>query len=190
MASKKQMTVKGTGVMALPAFIKSRFPDRFAEWLEALPADSHQIHRSTIMAFQLYNLHDSLILPTEIMCRLFFGGDEHGAWESGHFSAGFALSGFYKIFFKFGSPQFIIDKASQVFSTYYPEGVLKVAESSAHRCVLHLVKFPEPYRIVEMNIGGWMDGAFELMGKKERTVEITRCMTKGDPITEFVATWT
>jgi hypothetical protein len=189
MSPAKTMTVKGTGVMALPAFIKSKFPDRFGEWLKALPDESGRIHRFNIMAFELYNLHDALIRPTETMCSLFYDGDERGAWASGHFSAGFALSGFYKIFFKFGSPQFIINKASQVFSAYYPDGVLKVAESSARRCVLQLVKFPEPYRVVEMNIGGWMDGALELMGKKERTVEISRFMTKGDPVTEYVAEW-
>jgi hypothetical protein len=40
-----------------------------------------------------------------------------------------------------------------------------------------------------MNIGGWMDGALELMGKKNRTVRITKRMTAGDRITEFDATW-
>ncbi len=190
MAAQKKMEVKGTGVLALPAFIKSKFPDRYDGWIEALPPDSSRIHRSTIMAFELYNLKDALIVPTEIMCNLFYGGNERGAWESGYFSASFALKTFYKLFFRVGSPQFIIDRASQVFSTYYPEGLLKVAESSARRCVLQLVKFPEPYWVVEMNIGGWMDGALELMGKKERTVEITRRMTKGDPVCEYSASWT
>jgi hypothetical protein len=99
------------------------------------------------------------------------------------------LTAFYKIFFRFGSPKFIIDRASQVFSTYYPEGELHVADSSANRCVLHLIRFRQPHRVIEMNIGGWMDGALELMGKKNRTVRITKRMTAGDRITEFDATW-
>jgi hypothetical protein len=51
------------------------------------------------------------------------------------------------------------------------------------------VQFAEPHWVVEQNIGGWMDGALELMGKKKRTVEMTRRMTKGDPVTEYVAVW-
>lgn len=189
MDPEKKMKVKGTGVMALPAFIREKFAEGYDGWIEALPPESRRIHESTILAFELFPLYESLIVPTETMCRLFYSGDEHGAWESGHFSAGYALNRFYKIFFKFGSPHFIIDRASRVFTSYYPEGEVRVAESSAHRCVLQLVKFPEPYRVVELNIGGWMDGALELMGKKERKVELTRRMTEGHPITEYVAEW-
>ena len=181
--------LKGTGTIALPVFIKTKFPGRYDEWINSLPPESKRIHTSIILTFELYPLYESLIVPTEMMCKLMYGGNERGAWESGHFSAGYALKGFYKIFFRFGSPHFIISRASRVFSDYYPEGQLDIAESSSNRCVLHLVKFPEPYHVVELNIGGWMDGALELMGKKDRKVEITRCMTKGDAVTEYVATW-
>jgi len=189
MNSRTPMMVKGTGVMALPAFIKSKFPGRFDAWIEALPPASKAIHHSAIVAFELYPVTDALFAPTETMCSLFYGGDEHGAWESGHYSAGYALNSFYKIFFRFGSPQFIIDRASRVFSTYYPEGELRVVDKSDNRCVLHLVKFREFHRVVEQNIAGWMDGALELMGKKDRKVEITRRMTKGDAVTEYVTAW-
>jgi hypothetical protein len=189
MDSKSPMKVKGTGALALQAFITSRYEDRFTAWLDAMPPASRAIYGNPILAFELYSVEDALILPTEAMCTLFYGGDEHGAWESGHFSAGYALNSFYKIFFRFGSPQFIIDRASRVFSTYYPEGELRVADKSENRCVLRLVKFREPHRVIEQNIAGWMDGALELMGKKDRDVAMTRRMTKGDAFTEYVATW-
>jgi hypothetical protein len=93
------------------------------------------------------------------------------------------------VFFRFGKPQFIIDRASRVFSTYYSEGTLRVAESSSAGCVLRLENFPAAYRVVEMNIAGWAKGALELMGKKDITVDLTRRGTKGDPYTEFVVKW-
>jgi hypothetical protein len=187
--SKESLKLRGTGVLALPAFVQSKFRDRYHEWLDSLPRESAAIHRSRILAFELYSVRDALIVPTEKMCELFYGGDEHGAWESGHFSASYALSGIYKVFFRFGKPQFIIDRASRVFSTYYSEGTLRVAEASTNGCVLRLENFPEAYRVVEMNIAGWASGALELMGKKGITVELARRATKGDPFTEFVVKW-
>lgn len=189
MEPKDNLKLRGTGVIALPAFIQSKFPDRFAEWMNSLPGASASIHRSRILAFEMYPVYDALIVPTEKMCELFYKGEEHGAWESGHFSASYALSGIYKVFFRFGKPQFIIDRASRVFSTYYSEGTLRVIESSSNGCILRLERFPEHYRVVEMNVAGWADGALELMGKKERTVTITRRGTKGDPYTEYVVKW-
>ena len=189
MEAEKKMMVKGTGPMALNAFVKTKFPNRFEEWLAAIPPESRKTHQTSILAFELYPLYDSLAVPTEKVCDLFYNGDEHGAWETGIHSASYALSGFYKIFFKVGSPQFIIDRASRVFSNYYPEGVLRVEESSSRRCVLRIVKFPEPYRVVELSIAGWVEGALALMGKRERCVEVTRWMSSGAPATEIIATW-
>jgi hypothetical protein len=187
--SNDNLKLRGTGVLALPAFIQSKFPDRFHEWLDSLPEESAAIHKSRLLAFELYSVRDALIVPTEKMCELFYGGNEHGAWESGHFSASYALNGIYKVFFRFGKPQFIIDRASRVFSTYYSEGTLRVAESSSNGCVLKLENFPTAYRVVEMNIAGWAKGALELMGKKDITVELTRRGTKGDAFTEYVVEW-
>ncbi len=189
MASEKRMTVKGTGPLSLFAFVKARFPDRIQEWVDALPPASKKIYSGTILAFEMYTLYDALIVPTEKVCDLFFEGNEQGAWETGRHSAVYALKGIYKIFFKLGSPQFIIDRASRVFSNYYPDGELHVAESSPGRVVLQIVKFPEPYRILENDIAGWLDGTLELLDKTGRKVEITKRMSSGDKVTEYIATW-
>jgi hypothetical protein len=189
MTAEKRMTVKGAGPLALSQFIKTTFPDRFDEWIRELPPESRRIHENSILAFEMYPMYDALIAPIEKMCGLFYRGDERGAWETGRHSAGFALKGFYKVFFRFGSPQFIIDRAARVFSSYYPEGVLSVAESSSGRCVLRITAFPEPYRLIENNIAGWVNGVLELLDRKVRTVDITKRMSDGDPVTEFIATW-
>jgi hypothetical protein len=183
------MKIKGTAILALPAFIKSEFPDRFDEWIGALPSASRNVHRSAILAFKFYDVFEALYDPTRVMCDLFYGGDSNGARRSGHYSAGFALNGFYKIFFRIGAPQFLIDRAARVFNDYYPEGEMAVTESSPHRCVLQIVRLPEPHWVVDMNVWGWAEGALELMGKKEKTVAMTRSMSAGDALTEYEITW-
>lgn len=185
----RTMEVKGTGVLALNAFVKQRFGDRFQEWLEKLPPESGEIHGGSILAFQTYSLYDSLVIPTDILCEIFYGGDEKGSWESGVFSASYALNSFYKAFFKLGTPQFIIKRAARVFQSYYSEGDLQVIDTGDNRVVLHIVAFPEPYRTIELGIGGWMEGALELMGKNNITVQMTKSMAGGDEVAEFIAEW-
>jgi hypothetical protein len=183
------MKIKGTAILALPAFIKAEFPDRFGEWLNALPPASRTVHESAILAFNYFDVIEALYDPTRVMCDLFYEGDQRGAWHSGRYSAGYALNGFYKVFFRIGSPQFIIDRASRVFNDYYPEGEMRVVESSTHRCVLQIVKLPAPHWVADMNVWGWADGALELMGKKERQVAMTLSMSAGDAVTEYHITW-
>ena len=187
--AERCMKVKGTGVMATKGFVKEKFPDRFDEWLDALPPESREIHGGTILATQSYLIYDALVVPTEKLCELFYNGDEYGAWIAGIHSAGFALNSFYKVFFKVGSPQFIIKRASSVFSSYYPDGEMHVADTSDRQVVLQVTKFSEPHYIIELGIGGWMEGALELMGCRNISVDMTKSMANGDSLTEFVAKW-
>ncbi|MBN1895123.1 hypothetical protein JW906_11535 [bacterium] len=188
--SGQRMMIKGTGPMELEAFIRKQFPERHKEWLDMLSPSARKAFSGGILAFELYPLYDTLIEPAQKMCDLFYHGDIQGAWIAGRHNSQYALKGFFKIFFRFGSPQFIIDRAAKVFSSYYPEGRLRVAESSSGRCVLQIFEFPEPYLILDHIIAGWLEGVLELLERKTRRVEITRFMAKGDPVTEFVATWT
>jgi len=190
MIPEKTMTIKGSGVLALPQFVKMRFPGRFNEWVDSLPPASRAFHERAILASDWYPLYDALIVPTQKLCDLFFNGDERGAWEAGMFSAEYALKGFYRIFFRLGSPQFLINRATRVFSSYYSESELRVVESSTRRCVVHIVAFPEPYWTLDLRIGGWIERALELVGCKGIRVEITKSKAKGDPVTEYVTTWT
>lgn len=183
------MNIKGAAILSVSKFIQARYPERYNEWLDALSPKSKAIYDRAILAGDMYPLYEGLIEPTQKICELFFAGNERGAWEAGRFSAEYALKGFYKVFFKLGSPGFIISRASRVFSSYYEESELRVVESTSNSCVLHIRAFNEPYYLLDMRIGGWMERALELMGCKNVRVKITRSLTKGDTVTEYVANW-
>jgi len=189
MENKKPMQVKGSSILAVPAFVKEKFTDRYNEWLEALSQEAQSIQKNAILATNLYPLYYAMVEPTQKLCDVFYNGGTRGAWESGKFSASYAQKRIFKLFFKIGSPQFIIERAARVFSSYYPEGELQVAESDSNRVVLQIVKFPEPYRILDYDMAGWMDGTMELLNCRQGKVEITKSMAEGDPVTEFIATW-
>ena len=127
--------------------------------------------------------------PTEVIARLFYDDQEGVAWELGRFSADFALRGIYKIFVRLGSPNFIVRRASRVFATYYTNAVLRVVDSGSHHAVVHILEFPEPHRLVDRRMGGFMERAVEISGARNVKGTIESSLTEGDPLTEFRFVW-
>jgi hypothetical protein len=55
--SNDSLKLRGTGVLALPAFIQSKFSDRYHEWLDSLPRESAAIHPPSLA--ELYSVRDA-----------------------------------------------------------------------------------------------------------------------------------
>ena len=183
------MEVKGTSVATIPEFVRHGFGSRFNEWIDSLSDGSRKIMNSTILMSDWYPLQESVVEPTGKICDLFYGSQDRGAWEAGRFSADFALKGIYKVFVKWGSPEFLVKRASKIMPTYYRPSELGVYEMSYGKAKVHITEFPEPSRFVELRIAGWMERALEISGCKGIEVKITYSLTKGDPFTEFLAKW-
>jgi hypothetical protein len=183
------MEVKGSAVSSIPEFVKNRFGSRMNEWIGKMPPDSRQIMTNKILSSSWYPVREAVVVPTRAICDLFYGGDARGARESGRFSADHALSGIYKLFVKIGSPQFIIGKASNIFTSYYRPSEIKTAELSDKGTIVHITQFAEPDELVEQRIAGWIERALEISGCKGVKLQILRSLTKNDPVTEISCKW-
>jgi hypothetical protein len=181
------MEIKGVSVKAAPEFVRSRFGSRYDEWLDSL-SESSRAAVENPLASNWYPVHEAVIEPTKKVCDLFYDGREEGAWEVGRTSAENALKGVYKIFVKVGSPEFIISRASKIFTNMLKPGEIKVFESSSNRAVLHM-QLPESYWLLELRMAGWIEQALTVHGCKKPEVKIPQSLTRGDPVTEYVATW-
>jgi hypothetical protein len=49
--------------------------------------------------------------------------------------------------------------------------------------------FSDMDRLLEIRIEGWMERALEISGGKQPHIKITKSLTAGDPVSEFLATW-
>lgn len=184
------MEVKGSAVNSVPEFVRIKYGESFDEWLDSLSEDSRKIMKEPIIpAISWYPIRPGLIEPTRKICELFYGNDEKGAWEAGRFSAEKGLIGIYKIFVKLGSPKFIVGRAATIFSSYYKPSTMEITDQSEKKVVLHIKEFPELERLVELRICGWIERALEISGSKEVKVDLTKSLTKQDPLTEIVAQW-
>jgi len=183
------MDVKGTAVVSIPEFIQSRFPSRMEEWLDALSAGARAIVSKKILASSWYPLSDAVLEPTQKLCDLFYDGQDKGAWEAGRFSADHGLQGVYKVFVKVATPQFLISRAGRIFSSYYRPSSIEIDEVGAGAVIMRIVEFPEPDRLIEARIGGWVERALEICGCRNLEITTPRSMTAGESVTEIKAQW-
>ncbi|MBN1981539.1 MAG: hypothetical protein JW795_08415 [Chitinivibrionales bacterium] len=183
------MRVKGTAVHSIPEYIKNKFNDRYDSWLQSLPEKSKLIFTQVVLSNGWYDVKDAISIPTKRICDLFFAGDKKGATECGKYSADLGLRGVYKLFIKFGTPNFIIGRGTSVFSTYYEASDLKVVINEAKRAVVHIKKFDDIDEYIELRIGGWIERALELSGAKGLSLTLTQSLTKKQPVTEYDIRW-
>jgi hypothetical protein len=182
------MEVKGTAVIPIRNYVQKTNPDRYKDWLDALSPESRKCIE-WCLAGEWYPITAAFIEPTEALCRVVHGGDEGSAWTLGRYSADYALSGVYRIFARFGAPHFLLNRASQVFSQYYRPSRIAVTDKQDRACTVQIQEFETPHRLVELRIGGWMERAVELSGRRVLRAEITRSMARGEPVTEYVIQW-
>ncbi len=183
------METKGATVKSIVEFVKNKFPQRYTEWLNSLPSESRTIVESAIYATNWYPIVEALIIPTKQLAILYNGDAKKAAWEAGRFNAEISLTGIYRIFIKVSSPNYIIERASKIFSTFYNPSEIKVIETKLKSVKLHILKLPVNEMVLECRIGGWMERALEINNCKNVKVLMPFTKTKGAPYTEYSITW-
>lgn len=183
------MQAKGTTIKAIVKYVETKHPDRYQEWLQALPKASRSIV-SDYHSAQWYDLMDALVIPTQSIGDLFFNGDhEMGAWQNGRYNAELSLRGIYWFYVKAGNPSHIISRTSRIFSAYYQPADM-IAENQERKSVDVVIKsFEMPNAIVEARIAGWMERALEISGCKNIQLTIPASLTLRDKETRFCMKW-
>ncbi len=113
--------VKGTAVQSSMRYVRERFGEEaLAKILDALP-EGDRAPLASVLASSWCPMGAFLRFMQEAKGQL--GGREPDVLRNmGRASAEYGVTGVYKIFFKVGSPEFIISRATRVFSSYYDTG--------------------------------------------------------------------
>ncbi len=184
------MQVKGSAIETLPLYIKKKFGDEaYGKWLSVLGTNARKEFESLILATKWYPLQEMFIEPTEAFCKMFYNGDVSGAVELGRFSAEHSLKGIYKIFVKFGSPDFIVSRAPGILPTFYSDSAMDVVDREDKKVTIRFTKFEGSHTLVEHRIRGWMEKALEISGAKNVSVTIVKSIAKGDVTTDYAIKW-
>ncbi|MRR06613.1 MAG: hypothetical protein EG828_06670 [Deltaproteobacteria bacterium] len=181
------MQIKGTSIISMKKFVYQRFgQDGLDRLLAGLPQGSKELLGGTVLANNWYPARDGMFVPTEAVCRLFYGGDPKGAWEVGAFSAQDSLRGIYRFFVRIATVPFLLQKTSSVFSTYYTPGKMEVAENTPRRILLRMTGVDESHPLFEARVAGYLHGALQVCGNEDHTVAVGASIARGDAATEFI----
>ena len=185
------MEIKGTAIKTTRDFVKTNFPAKYDEWINALPEKTKAIYSSAMINMAgWYPMKEHYQIPIEKIIEMFYGGNTKVAGEAiGRFSADLALTGIYKLFLMIATPKYLMTRASVVFSTYYLPCEVKVSESSSKSVSMQVTKFPDMSAAIEYRIAGWCVRALELCGCKNVQYKTIKSLLKGDGYTEIVYSW-
>jgi hypothetical protein len=182
--------VKGTAVGVTPEYVKARYGDGgHKRWLDSLSPRARGIFTSSIYSNVWFPLEPAFIEPTQRVCELFHGGRPQGAVDIGRFSADRALRGIYKFFVRLGSPEWLIERASSVFSTYYRPCQMRGIPLERRKVALRISDFPDIHPLVEARIEGWIARAMEISGCRDVNVLTALSLTAGAACTEIQVRW-
>lgn len=184
------MEVKGTAVKSIKEFVESKYKAQYNNWIQTMPESSQAIMNNSIFANNWYSMKDAAVEPTKAIAKMFYNNEiKKAALEAGHYSAEVGLKGVYKIFVRIASPNYIMERAGRIFTSYYNPSELSVTNNHSNGLTLNITKFPEPEEVIEYRIAGWCERALEFTNCKNVKANITKSLAKGDDLTEIVITW-
>jgi hypothetical protein len=183
------MEVKGTAVKTIPEFVANKFPNEFNTWLESLPKESQVIMKDRISLTNWYQIEPALIIPTRKAGELFYKDIPKGAFELGVFSSEQAIKGIYKMLVMVSSPSFIVNRASNIISSYYRPCTMEIVKRAKDMAMLSITEFPNPDVVVDYRIFGWIKSTMSLSKFKNPRVDILKSMGKGDKTTDYLIQW-
>jgi uncharacterized protein (TIGR02265 family) len=180
--------VKGVAVQSSLRYLRERFGEQaLGGVLEAL-GEQERKQLSAVLASSWYPMETFLRFMREAKRQL--GPQEPGILRSmGRASCEYGVTGVYKIFFKVGSPEFIISRAARVFASYYDTGELRVPESRDGRAVAELAGLEGGSPEFCERILGWMERTLELAGAKRLRSAHSLCVHRGDAVCRFEGDW-
>lgn len=184
-----RMEAKGVGVLSLQEYVKQQHRDRYEEWLNELPPASRDVMGSRILPSSWYSMRSGMIAPMECMVSLFHRGKIERARKVGRFGAEYALSGFYKLLVRVGTPGMLIGRSAHYMSLYYRPSTIDVVKNDKREAVIRISRWPEPSDALEISMCGWIERALEISGCRGVSVKREGSLAWGDPQTDMEIRW-
>lgn len=184
--------VKGNRFLNRLAYLRGRDPggleDRILAGLE--PAFARRI-REGLVKNHWYPV-SQYVLFHRLLDRHLGQGDGALVRELGRLSARDAFQGVYRVFFKYGSPDFIITSAPIMWRQVYDSGRMDIWKEQAggrrqYRMVIS--EFDEPAEELWLILEGWIEGTLALAGMQSARAWRSPERLAPDSNAEIMAAW-
>lgn len=182
------MQFKGTVYISTRAFLEKRFgPQAGEQVLAKMPAGDRELLRE-VSPVAWYPVAPILAFH-RTLDREFGTGDQALCFEAGRFSADWSLNTILKMFVRFRSPHWLVEKATSVWSRYHDSGHWSFDPPQERRLSGRLVDFAVRDEVFCTRLRGWLTGAVELTGGTNPKVIERGCVVRGHSHHEYTCTW-
>ena len=188
MAPDETVTVKGSPVRSLQKFIEGDLSaQQRQEALRGLPSDYARRLQSPVLPTETIPVH-MLNRFTEEAAKIKGEDLESFARRAGRFAADEAVKGIYRFFALVLTPAALLSKGSQMWSSLYNRGQLKVEDQTSTSARIVLVDFPSETAGCS-RITGWIEQLAKLTGVKVVRIDHIKCFARGAANCEWEVSW-
>lgn len=181
---------KGTIFIATQMFAEQAFgPDAVERCLARLDPNDRELLRG-ISAVGWYPVEP--ILRFHHALELVHGNGAQGfavCERLGQFSAEWAIKGILKVFVRFRSPQFLMEKNGAVWGRYHDSGRWEVRSDQPTHITGRLHDFAVRDEAFCARLRGWIRGAVKVTGGRNPRVSESCCRCHGADFCEFLIDW-
>lgn len=182
------MNVKGTAIAARVAWVRERHPDAWEPFLAALAPATRDVAAAPVLKSAWYPLAAFLDLNLAAD-RLLGKGDLALVREIGRYAASANMPTVYRLFYRLGSPEYVLKKAAALWQAHYDAGRAELREGGPGRAELVVTGVQTPHPALCRSVEGFMERAIELTGAKDVKVAESGCLAAGGAACVFVAAW-
>lgn len=161
------MQVSGHIIRSRYIYVRQRGDQAFASVLAQVQPETRKIMESGPLETVWYPFELYLDLSVTID-RVLGRGDLQLIYEMGSFSCEHNLTGIYRVFFRFGNLNFLLDRAAKAWHSQYDFGNMTVIRDpqNKQRVTVQLTDVPRPHRAIYLAVWGWAVKAAELSGSE------------------------
>jgi hypothetical protein len=180
--------VKGTVLASMVRYLTETFgaPGLQKVLTDLTPEERTQVQSVLVSAWY----------PVPLLLKVMRAAHKHFAAQAprlytdmGRASSDYSVTGVYKIFFKMGSPEFIIAKAGSLYQKYYSTGAMQLVVVEKGHAVMDMVGFRDPAPELCDRISGWLGRTLELSGAQDVRLVHPQCANRGDAACRFEGWW-
>jgi len=185
---KGTASFKGTVFESTRMFTEREFGPLAVDKVLAALSESDRGVLSGIQAIGWYPV-EPVLRYHRALDQIYGKGDLALCVKAGRFSAGWSLNTVLKVFLRFKSPTWLIDRATRVWDRYHDTGRWIVTSPAPNKFIGELHDFAVRDEGFCARLRGWLAGAVELTGGKNAVVTETKCACRGQERCVFSVTW-
>ena len=192
LASRDEMRaggVKGNLLAARAWYVKERFGRQAFERISAaLTPQARSVFQTAPLPFSWCSFGDMMDIDRAIVEGP-MNGDVTRMQPFGAAIAKHDLPTLYKVLFKVGSPEFVMNRIGIAAATYIRDTTLKGSSSGPGRAAVSQAGRTFPLYFCKYGVSGWFQAAVELSGGRRVVVEHSACRHLGALGCAWELTW-